>query len=609
MKDKFITKNGVEVPLHNVSYTFTEENPRFKDTFWTQYTLPIDYYYTRELTSNIGHFASHFATNLQRFHEGVHIFEGKRLKGKLEILEFDNEKMKIQIDSGFENLPNFDTKLEDLPLLDFEVPDIYAHAEEIVSKKFPEVSYNFPKLYTDKYNLEEEGWKYFDSMINNRVKTANGFEFPRNSVRDGTDVINKNIIHPLPYILYVLQVGFQDAGFSLEGDILADPHFTQRCIFSGKDYFTTEAQKEHKVRVYDTEYYDYYARNGSQYAHFRKSLKINAPGKYRLRVSIIVYRANADSVLSVYKNQSLLKEYTHDGSNTNLIKDDSLVIEITEEEAIKGAEILFAYNGIAVNNHTAEKGGVANFELLPIRQHTEDASPIPYVFNFNRVNLRRSVPDISFGELVTIVKNWRNYDLDFVGSRAIMNLIQIDKTKEPEDFRQFEVPNPLRKFTEKTYFNIKFPETENLEVKNIFIDDKGYQLNPVKIPPNTTEIEINAYCLPLINFRGQYTAKTADDTVLMLVHYAGLDKDGNNHATNPKGLQADECAIHLLPWYQNRLTNFTYRWRFITEKNKIRNINIRSEIFCYGRRHLIKSWVKQSISPSLYSIEMETETY
>ena len=56
---------------------------------------------------------------------------------------------------------------------------------------------------------------------------------------------------------------------------------------------------------------------------------------------------------------------------------------------------------------------------------------------------------MSFGDLVTIIKNWRNYDLTFDGSKAVMNLIRIDKMKEPEDFRAFEVENPIRKFTDK----------------------------------------------------------------------------------------------------------------------------------------------------------------
>ena len=193
--------------------------------------------------------------------------------------------------------------------------------------------------------------------------------------------------------------------------------------------------------------------------------------------------------------------------------------------------------------------GLAYIEIRPMRQHTIDGNVIPYVFNFNRVNLKKAVPDMSFGDLVTIIKNWRNYDLTFDGSKAVMNLIRIDKMKEPEDFRAFEVENPIRKFTDKEYFHLKLPEVEGMENRNIFFNESGYQLNPAFVPENTTEITINGFCLPMAFFRGANTAKACKESSLMLVYYAGLDRDGDNHATNPKGLEGEECAEHLKHWY------------------------------------------------------------
>ena len=276
-------------------------------------------------------------------------------------------------------------------------------------------------------------------------------------------------------------------------------------------------------------------------------------------------------------------------------------------------ELVFEYYGYLEAQHmtdSSNKGiGLAYIEIRPMRQHTIEGNVIPYVFNFNRVNLKKAVPDMSFGDLVTIIKNWRNYDLTFDGSKAVMNLIRIDKMKEPEDFRAFEVENPIRKFTDKEYFHLKFPEVEGMENRNIFFNESGYQLNPAFVPENTTEITINGFCLPMAFFRGANTAKACKESSLMLVYYAGLDRDGDNHATNPKGLEGEECAEHLKHWYMNRLSNFSYKWTFITEKNKIRKYDIRSEIFAYNKRHWIKSWVKNSISDKHYSIEIETETY
>lgn len=619
MKDKFITNEGVEIPLHDKQFTFVEENPRFKDSFWTNYTLPIDFYYNRDFLSQFGQYSSLHNKNLKRYHEGVHIFEGKSRKAKLEIVEFKKDFVKLQIDSGFENLPNFDTKLEDLPLLDEKVDDIYIHANEIVHQKYPETNYNFPKLYTDEFNLEDEAYKYFDSFINFRSHLENGTEkeFPRNRIVDDMDVYNKNIIHPMPYLLYVLKVGFRDAGFRLEGDILEDQHLKQRLIFSGRHYHNTGEQKEHHIKVYSQEY-----ENRGNVGTWTKRVSVPAPGKYKLHLlSHIPYNRNTGQgqeqgeMVVTSKNIQSIQQLRHHFTRSAYQKE--FVFSITEDEAEAGAEIIIDYSGgvlVNVYDNQGKNIGVASIKVLPMRQHTKEGVPIPFIFNENRVNLKKAVPEMSFGELVTAIKNLRNYDLEFDGNRAIMNTIKIANSQSPSassllDFRAFEVENPTRMFNDKVSFNLTFPEVEGSELSNIYIDEKGYHINHKSVPESATEISINVFALPMTMFRGAWTAHAKQESALMLVHYNGLDENGDNHATNPAGLLGEDLTKHLMPWFENRLTNFAYKWSFIAKKNALRKFNIRSEIFCYGKRHLIKSWTKKSLSEDLYLVEIETETY
>lgn len=615
MKDKFITNEGVEIPLHETQFTFVEENPRFKDSFWTNYTLPIDYYYNRDFLSQFGQYSSLHNKNLKRYHEGIHIFEGKSRKAKLEIVEFKKDFVKFQIDSGFENLPNFDTKLEDLPLLDKKVADIYAHANEIVPKKYPETDYNFPKLYTDEFNLEDDAYKYFDSFINHRTNLENKAEkeFPRNRIEKETEVYNKNIIHPMPYLLYVLKEGFKDAGFRLEGEILEDEHLKQRLIYSGRHYHNTGDQKEHKVTVYSQEYENTNLNRGT----WSKRIRIPAPGKYRLHLALFLIQGNDTQGEMRVSSRNIKAINNLQFSFTENSYRKEFVFSITEDEAEAGAEIIIDYSGGMLVNVYDTQGkniGVAQLNVLPIRQHSTNGNPIPYIFNENRVNLKKAVPEMSFGELVTAIKNLRNYDLEFDGNRAIMNTIKVRKEngKSQEgilDFREFEVENPTRMFNDKVSFNITFPDVEGVELSNIYIDEKGYHLNHKSVPEGSTEISINVFALPMTMFRGTWTAQAHQESALMLVYYDGLDEQGDNHAKNPKGLMGEDLAQHLLPWFENRLTNFAYKWNFIAKKNALRKFNIRSEIFCYGKRHLIKSWTKKALSEDLYLVEIETETY
>ncbi len=609
MKDWFVT-DFFKIDLTGLRINFTEENPRFKDTLWTKYTLPVDINYDRDFFSKVGQYSSFNNANLAKVHNGYHIFEGKTMKGTLTFTEFRNKSAKIQIDSGFEEIPNFGKKLSELPLDVLEVPDIYDHANEIVEKKYPDTNYNFPKIYTDEFDLDSEGWKYFDSFINNRVRLANSVQkyFPKNEIQEngeGWDVVNRNIIHPLPYILHVLKQGFLDAGFILTGDILEDETLKQRCIFSGEHYFTTADQQYFKANVYQDEYYGNYDLGNLRFARWTKKFKIKAPGKYRIIGSCYIDGDLGNSSLTIKKDGISIAVFG--GGNFDK------VIEIDIAAAEMAPEITLEFDGIVKENRFNSERvniGVAEIKINPIRQNTSAGEAIPFVFNFNRVDLKRAVPDMTFGDLINMIKNWRNYDLTFENGVVIMNRIIIDKTKEPDDFREFEIEDPIRSRNDKKYFNIKFPEIEGVELDSVFFDENGYRFNVSPVPKDTTEININGFCLPLTTFRATTTTKAFQEAgTLMLVYFNGLDSNGDNHTINPNGLHGVEFAESVKDWFMNRLTNFTFRWTFLALKSKIRKFNIKSEIFAYNKKHWIKSWVKNSVSDKFYTVEIETETF
>jgi len=614
MKDKVVTEN-FEIPLSGVETNFTEENPRFKDSIWTKYTLPFKFFYDRNFLSTAGHYSSIISADLEKKYKCSHVFEGKIMKGELQFTDIKKKYAVIQIDSGFEELPNFEKKIKELPLEFKMVNDIYAHANEIVSKKYPETNYNFPKLYTSEFDLESEAWKYFNSFINERKlnPATNTKEFPKNEIQEnsnGWDVVNRNILHPLPYLLHVLKVGFQDAGFILTGDILEDPVLKQRLLFSAEQYYTTGEQNYQKSLVFVNEFYDNEVVAGNIFGRWIKKFKIDAPGKYRI-IGRCFTNNDGNSVLTIKRDGAILS--TIGSGTTQAFLNFDQVIEVGIDDAEDKPEITLEFFGRVSYDLIDAEGvntGVADIKINPMRQNTADGDAIPFVFNFNRVDLKRAVPDMTFGELVNFIKNVRNYDLSFENNTAVMNRIIIDKTKEPEDFRETEVEDPDRNRNDKTYFNIKFPEVEGVDLPSVFFDENGYELNRLVVPKDTTEIQINGFCLPLVDFRAVRTAKALTETnSFMLVYYDGLDNNGDNHAKNPDGLHGIAFAESVKDWFLNRLRNWTFKWSFKILKSKLRKYNIRSEIFAYNKKHWIKSWVKNSESDQYYMVDIETETY
>ena len=243
MTDYFITSQFV-LDLSRIAISYQEENPRFKDTFFTQYSLPFEFQMNADLRLRMGNYTALNATKLKKKYDGYHVLDGRVRKGTLEILSVEGNLVSAQIDSGFEQLPNFEKKLCDLPLLRKRVPDIYAHANEIVAKKYPEVDYNFPKVVYPK-DKSQKGWELFFQFINNYGSGG----FIRNEANR-----NYNIMHPMPYLLYVLKTGFADAGYELAGDILTDEDFTQQVLYSNIPYYLTTAQQEHTLTAIDPTY-------------------------------------------------------------------------------------------------------------------------------------------------------------------------------------------------------------------------------------------------------------------------------------------------------------------------------------------------------------------
>ena len=116
--------------------------------------------------------------------------------------------------------------------------------------------------------------------------------------------------------------------------------------------------------------------------------------------------------------------------------------------------------------------------------------------------------------------------------------------------------------------------------------------------------------LPRFSFRATTTAKALkENNMLLLVEYKGTEINGTNNTIREDRLHGKAFADSVKDWYMNRLTNFSFKWSFICKKSSLRNFNIRSSIFCYQKKHWIKSWTKRTISPKLYSVEIETETF
>lgn len=612
MRDSFVSP-FFRLELSSVKLSFVERSPRFKDTFFTKYSFPFEFKIDRDLKTTIGNFSSLNINGLKGSYDGFLVFEGKVNVAKLEIIEVTGDMVSAQIDAGFEELPNFGKKLSELPLENKGVGNIYNHAEIICKKQYPEVNYNFPRVIYNKHSSDEKGWELFNGFLNDRKTNVSIFSpgtsssFVTNNELDqdgaGTGHKNRNIIHPMPYLLYVLKAGFLNAGFELKGEILNDEDFYQCVLFSNKEYFQKVNNEPLLIDIKGNEHIDY----KDSFYHYKKEFNIEKKGKYLFQGEVRVTRTLASlntqtmmmpvGVKITCNGKILYRRFTNYSYN---LPPENLFFEFETDSPNSLLQIFVI----------SEKVDQICKCTVSLRDFVDESGADTFqIHNNDRVNISMAVPDITFGELVTIVKNWKNYDLEIKDNYVFMNKLATSTSKELKDFTSFLSTKPTKSFLKKRSFLISFPEMDN-EVDNldsVYIDENGVKINGVA-NEDTSNVKINGYVLPIEVFKGVATAaiKKSDSSILSLIYYDGL-VNGQNLAKKSLGLNFPQLLNSLVDWYEMRINTTEIKWSFIVNKNKFRHINLRDNLYGYSQKLWIKEITKNVIDERNYQIDIVTE--
>ena len=578
MRDLFVT-DTFELDLSRISISYQEENPRFKDTFFTQFSLPFEFYMNADLRVKMGNYTAINALRLKKKHEGYHVMDGRARKGTLEILSIEGELVQAQIESGFEQLPNFEKKLCDLPLAKVAVDNIYEHASVVCRKRYPEVDYNFPRVVYNKDN-SQSSWEAFEGFLNH---TRNG-AFINNSEDSGNRVV-RNIIHPMPYLLYVLKKGFADAGYTLAGDILTDEDFLQQVIYSGKEYYKTSEQQEVNMTPQRDSLTQQREVSGVVFGKYQSETTLDKVGKWRL----------------VCNNAHIL---THGEPFIYRVRLDGVVIRegaISERQSTLSFTQVIAIETGGAHQLRCEFEGAWNspieLYLNIIAQHDAQGNVIEQVINNNEVDLKRAVPDITFGDLVKTIKNWKNYDLEIQGDKIFMNRIHTENRLQMKDFRPFAIKDPKKTLTTKESYLIKFPDMDEAKFNYpaVLIDENGMQLSQGE-QQGSTQVNIEGYCLPKVLYRGEHSCipRKNGGNVLGLIWYDGLRYGNKNEGETREELLPQKVTKYWEEWYKMRLSSYELSWSFIANKNQIREFALRDTLYVYGQRFFIKSITKNN---------------
>lgn len=596
-----IIHSEFEIDLSSHKITITEENHWFSDQFFTKYSFPFRIQLKEDLKDFFEYINSHNAIDVN-YSLLVWYVNGNNLhQAMLEIDEIYDD-IKVTLRYGLEEFPNFDKKLAELPLESLSVADIYAHASTIIPQTWPAVNYNFPQIFTDVIDKTDPLWQHFEGIINNYKNGA----FVINEVITDT-TYNRNIMQAVPYKLHILTMGFSDKGYTLKGDVVSNETLKKEVLFTEAEFYKKNDLVSVNLNVMGDEEISQ-SGNGADY---EKTVTIPEKGKYRITGSIQLYSRWKKYVWVklLYRDKILwtkIKKINNHHSGYLKYYSIDLVFETINDA--NPDEIKFVSS-----QFYRETNMLCDIYIDSETLYDAQGQGIPNITNPNKVDLTKVVPDMTFGQLVTDIKNKYNLDIEFIGNEVWMNHIEKNiNFSNAFDLQQFEVRLPVRKPNKDISFLLKYTDidSEDYSFIPIYFDYEGMSSDNFTKQNDTKEIILKIIPLPIVQREGIQTAVSFDEDKSkgFSLLYDGLTNGLNLAKDNKELLVPELVEKYYRKWFEFRVNSTNYKWSFIMWEEMLRDIKVKGKVYAYKNYHIIKQLQKRELKPDLYEVDIEVES-
>lgn len=597
---KIITSN-FEIDLSAYNISIQEENSWFSDTFFTKYSYPFDLIITGEINKALGDVLSFDSKSGLYYLPCQYVFYNKIENAFLIFEQIVRDVASVSLKYGMDEFPNFDKNLNELDLEVKDVPNIYLHANSTITKTYPLVNYNFPQIHTDKYDPDSAEYNGFQKIINNRI----GGAFLNNYVDNNDVMFNRNIIQPMPYLMYVLNKCFEFSGLQLKGDIVKDDLLKKILIFTEKEPDTKKELDPIALTLYANDI-NLTGWTPLAYYELQKSVTITTPGKYNFIGSFNIGSFSKPSYIIVYKDGQAIysKGFSVLSNPGETLVDFDFVLPFgaCEIKVVTRTSIL-----------PSERPVIFDFQVLPIYFINANGEKETNLLNDNKVDLKKFVPNMTIGTFITNVLNMFNYDVDSITADEIV-INRIEKSiqqNEIFDLSPYENIEVVRKFNSDISYLLKYEEEGDVDLGGFFIDKKETKYVTKEFKNEVqNEMSIAVYPLQNVLIGDVFTAKSAQssDDKLCFVMYTGLQND-NNYTIEPTALAIPNLVeTYHEKWLRNRVEAVQYSLTFLATIEDVINLNTKKRGFIFNNLHLFKTITKNQLKNELFEVEIETET-
>lgn len=627
MRVKFICRL-FEVDMLQGKLELVEENQWFSTDFFAVYSFPTEIDLTPEINNALNMISHENAADVETIFEGELYMADTYKKATLEIESEEGDKLSVKITAGFESFPNFEKQLAALPLHYEEVPgDFYQFAESKISTGWPNQAFNFPKIIPPKgkFDTSTDQWEFFEGFINNRVGSA----FLENEF-DSQQVlqINRNVMQPYAYLMHVLQKGFEDAGFTLQGDILEDTKLKKIMLGVESKYYTHYSTSSQELFLGIDEY-GTPAGGGNVFAivnvngdpvvrNYHKEFTITEPGFYTVQGNLILRslvskafaRIKVNGVTKVSESTDAgfldfdLREYYKSVDfNFTVNPGETATIEI---ECINTRLIL-------VDGERIDEGTILDVTATQLSKFDDMGNLQPTLITPKDVDLKKVMPETTFGELVKMVCTLRNMEL-MPRDNGVIEMNRITpKLNLPAttSLASTEKKSRYRGFQKGKTFLLKFQDAdgEDYKAEKIYITQNSVETDSFAKKDDTSEIVIKAIVLP---------QKTDGSITTAYSYIEGNDKlklfsydhtTPGNDTEEPETLRITNIYENdYRQWFDFRINAQVYRWKFIKSLEEAFSLSAYDKIYAYRRDHIITKLTKSKTDKDYMELEIETES-
>lgn len=611
-----------ELDFTGKKITIVEENHWFSDQFFTKYTFPIEFDIDDELDIALNMITHMNAASSPKKFEGYLLQFGGESEAVLVIERIQGRRAQGKMRFGFEEFPNYDKKLSELPLERFplQVP-MTDYAVGIINQTFPAVNFNFPQILIDSIDVATAQWQHFEGFINN----YRGGAFLLNeydAVKD--EQINRNIMQPVPYLLHILQAGFAEKGLSLTGDILDDAEFSRALLVVKSEYYSSVSPNSQEFLLNTSEYQYTQIIQGSRYSwvgevevgHYQKTLLLMSPGVYKIAGQIYLRQFGFTADAYLLLNQQEIWSATNYSPR---YYEDVYTIDVNVEISVQQGSAAINFTSMQlpyeqIGDIQNPEGPIVDLTITQISGFDAEGNRTPSLVTPSEISLSKCVPDITFGELLKVIKNWKNYDIFIDQTERIVHMNKIENlmnTGSLVDLSDFQIKYPMREFYQDKSYILKFQDVNSEEYKfaEMFIDSNGGRSSSFVKLEDTSEIIINALPMPL---KQKGTISTGhlfidSQSQVFFTLYNGL--------TNNLNLCQDPAEL-LIPavyqsswkkWLHFRIIAEGIEWNFLCPPEMAGLIKQNSRISAYGKNWIVKRVTKNNISRNFWEVVLECD--